>query len=69
MKYYVKGNNKDITTILKRYYPSIWSKWSNRLAELFFGFIYSINMEAGKKNMIKSDIKKAEEREEGDHNS
>jgi len=69
MKYYVKGNNKDITTILKRYYPSIWGKWSNRLAELFLDLSTVSTLEAGKKNMIKSYIKKAEERGEGDHNS
>ena len=25
---------KNIVTLLKNYYPSIWDKWSNRLAEM-----------------------------------
>ena len=51
VKYYVQGNLKDITTILKMYYPSIWSKWSNRLAELFLDI---------------SNVKKVEEQEDDD---
>jgi len=35
VNYYVEGNVKDITSILKRYYPSIWNRLSNRLADLF----------------------------------
>jgi predicted transcriptional regulator len=35
VNYYVEGNLKDITSILKRYYPSIWNRLSNRLADLF----------------------------------
>ena len=35
VNYYVEGNMKDITNILKMYYPSIWTKLSNRLADLF----------------------------------
>lgn len=34
VNYYVEGNVKDITSILKRYYPSIWNRLSNRLADL-----------------------------------
>jgi len=49
VKYYVQGNLKDITTILKMYYPSVWSKWSNRLAELFLDI---------------SNVKKVEEQED-----
>ncbi len=28
-------DSKYIVTLLKNYYPSIWDKWSNRLAEMF----------------------------------
>jgi predicted transcriptional regulator len=28
-------DSKNIMTLLKNYYPSIWDKWSNRLAEMF----------------------------------
>jgi predicted transcriptional regulator len=28
-------DSKNIVTLLKNYYPSIWDKWSNRLAEMF----------------------------------
>ena len=35
VNYRVVGNVKDITSMLRIYYPSIWSKLSNRLAELF----------------------------------
>ena len=29
------SDSKYIVTLLKNYYPSIWNKWSNRLAEMF----------------------------------
>lgn len=29
------SDSKYIVTLLKNYYPSIWDKWSNRLAEMF----------------------------------
>lgn len=35
VNYYVEGNVRDITIMLRTYYPSTWSKLSNRLAELF----------------------------------
>jgi DNA-binding MarR family transcriptional regulator len=35
VKYYIKGDIKDITSLLKLYYPTIWSKLSSRLADLF----------------------------------
>lgn len=34
-KYHLKGNIKDIVDLLKSYHPSVWSKLSFRLAELF----------------------------------
>ena len=36
VKYYTQGDTEDITNILKIYYPSLWSKLSNRLAEFFW---------------------------------
>jgi len=38
VNYYVEGDIKDITTILRKYYPSIWTKLSNRLADLFWTY-------------------------------
>jgi hypothetical protein len=35
VKYYIKGDIKDITSLLKLYYPTLWSKLSSRLADLF----------------------------------
>ena len=38
VNYYVEGDIKDITTILRKYYPSIWTKLSNRLVDLFWTY-------------------------------
>ena len=35
MKYYIKGNLKEITDLIKSYHPTIWNKLSSRLADLF----------------------------------
>lgn len=35
VKYVIVGNLKEITQLLRSYYPTIWSKLSNRLADLF----------------------------------
>ena len=35
VKYYIKGDIKDITSLLKLYYPTLWSKLSSRLDDLF----------------------------------
>jgi predicted transcriptional regulator len=35
VKYEILGDAKDVTTFLKSYYPAIWEKLSNRLADLF----------------------------------
>jgi DNA-binding transcriptional ArsR family regulator len=32
---YDLDDSKYIVALLKNYYPSIWDKWSNRLAEMF----------------------------------
>jgi len=35
-KYKLKISSKDIISIMKNYHPNLWSKLSNRLAEMFF---------------------------------
>lgn len=35
VKYFIEGDVNDIIDLLKSYYPTIWSKLSGRLAELF----------------------------------
>jgi DNA-binding MarR family transcriptional regulator len=35
VKYTVLGNLREITQLLRSYYPTTWSKLSNRLADLF----------------------------------
>jgi predicted transcriptional regulator len=34
-RYRLNGDSKPIVALLKSYYPSVWDKWSNRLAEMF----------------------------------
>ena len=34
-RYKLHGDSKQVVALLKNYYPSIWNRWSNRLAELF----------------------------------
>lgn len=34
-KYYFIGNPMNVVELLKNYHPSLWNKWSNRLAEMF----------------------------------
>ena len=35
VRYFIEGDVNDIIYLLKSYYPTIWSKLSDRLAELF----------------------------------
>jgi predicted transcriptional regulator len=35
VRYYIKGNIKDITDLLKLYHPKIWNRLSSRIADLF----------------------------------
>jgi len=35
VRYYIEGNIKDITTLLKLYHPGVWSRLSSRLADIF----------------------------------
>jgi predicted transcriptional regulator len=70
VNYYVEGNLKDITSLLQRYYPSIWNRLSNRLADLFMDISAASRMESthGRKMMIeKNDNQKnANGKEEDD---
>ena len=34
-RYKLHGDSKQFVALLKNYYPSIWNRWSNRLAEIF----------------------------------
>ena len=34
-RYKLHGDSKQVVALLKNYYPGIWSRWSNRLAEMF----------------------------------
>jgi DNA-binding MarR family transcriptional regulator len=69
VNYYVEGDIKDITTILRKYYPSIWTKLSNRLADLFLDISAASKMESNdrKKIMIETkDSHASEDEEESD---
>ena len=39
IKYHLKGDVNDIITLMKRYHPSMWSKLSDRLAEIFIELV------------------------------
>ena len=70
VNYYVEWNLKDITSVLQRYYPSIWNRLSNRLADLFMDISAPSRMESnhGRKMMTeKNDNQKyANEKQEDD---
>ena len=34
-RYSLVGDSRNIVTLMKNYHPSIWDKWSNRIAETF----------------------------------
>ena len=34
-RYQLRGDPKHLVSIMKNYYPSLWDRWSNRLAEVF----------------------------------
>lgn len=34
-RYQVRADPKSLMSLMKNYYPSLWDRWSNRLAELF----------------------------------
>jgi predicted transcriptional regulator len=67
LNYRIEGNIKDITAILRRYYPSIWTKLSNRLADLFLDIsaVSITESNHGKKMMVETkDVKKNDGRKE-----
>ncbi len=71
LNYYIKGDVKDITSILRRYYPSIWNKLSNRLADLFLDISAASRIESSHRRKMmseKNDVQKnaSEEKEDED---
>jgi predicted transcriptional regulator len=34
-RYKLQGDPRDLAQLMKSYYPSLWDRWSNRLAEMF----------------------------------
>jgi predicted transcriptional regulator len=34
-RYQLRGDPKNLVSLMKNYYPSLWDRWSNRLAEMF----------------------------------
>jgi predicted transcriptional regulator len=34
-RYQMRGDPKHLVSLMKNYYPSLWDRWSNRLAEVF----------------------------------
>lgn len=71
LNYYIKGDVKDITSILRRYYPSIWNKLSNRLADLFLDISAASRIESNHRRKMmseKNDVQKnaSEEKEDED---
>jgi predicted transcriptional regulator len=34
-KYQLRGDPKNLVSLMKNYYPSLWDRWSNRLADMF----------------------------------
>jgi predicted transcriptional regulator len=67
LSYRIEGDIKDITSILRMYYPSIWTKLSNRLADLFLDISAASRIESNdrKKVMVKTkDNKKNVSKEE-----
>jgi len=52
VKYFIEGNVNDIVGLLKLYYPTVWSKLSDRLAELF------LDLATGSKPDTSTDIDK-----------
>src|SRR5437879_12768242 len=45
VRYYMRGDIADLVILLKSYYPSIWDKLSDRLAEVFLGITYATTSE------------------------
>jgi predicted transcriptional regulator len=69
VNYYIEGNIKDVTSILRKYYPSVWSRLSNRLADLFLDISSESRFEMTNKDNVKGDNeKKQKELDKGEDN-
>jgi DNA-binding MarR family transcriptional regulator len=69
VNYYVEGNVKDITNILRKYYPSIWTKLSNRLADLFLDISSASSLQDNEiKEMTGTTAKKNEGKDDEQNN-
>ena len=44
-RYQLQDDAKDILTLLRNYYPSVWDKWSMRVVEMFLSLSSSREME------------------------
>ncbi len=55
VKYFIEGDVNDIVGLLKSYYPTVWSKLSDRLAELF------LDLAAGSRPEMSTDIDQADD--------
>lgn len=65
VNYHVVGDVRDFTSILRVYYPTIWSKLSNRLAELFLDISSaSMSQSHDKSDTNEIDIKDKQEQED-----
>lgn len=49
MRYKLRGDSKQVAAMLKNFYPSIWDRWSNRLAEMFLSMSSQAAAENGGK--------------------
>ena len=50
VKYIIEGDPKDITNLLKSYYPTVWNRLSSRLADLFLDISPRTSLQEGKGN-------------------
>jgi predicted transcriptional regulator len=69
VKYYLEGDVKDITDLLKLYYPTLWSKLSSRLADLFLDLSIasrSYSLGIPKKTFINRKKQQLKEKEDKD---
>jgi predicted transcriptional regulator len=48
IRYYIQGNIKDITTLLKLYHPGVWNRLSSRLADIFLDLAATSGLETQK---------------------
>ena len=46
-RYRLRGDSRQVGAMLKNFYPSIWDRWSNRLAEMFLSMSSQANGEEG----------------------